>query len=83
MDKNQEADIGTTQKLAFICDGLQQMYPNGRVAIVVELNKDEFGASKGIFGVDDLITKKFKIDISGTEIIFLSDELLIDEGDNS
>ena len=48
-------------------------------SLLYELNKDEFGASKGIFGVDDLITKKFKIDISGTEIIFLSDELLIDE----
>ena len=47
------------------------------------MKPNEFGAAKGIFGVDDLITKKFKIDISGTEVIYLSDELLNDEKDKT
>ena len=43
----------------------EAMYEGHKIYVSkIELNKDEFGASKGIFGVDDLITKKFKIDIS-------------------
>ena len=83
MESNQETNFGTVNKLAIICDGLQELYPNSRVAVIVEMKPNEFGAAKGIFGVDDLITKKFKIDISGTEVIYLSDELLNDETNNS
>jgi hypothetical protein len=82
MAKNEETNIGVTQKLALICDGVQELFPNAKLAFIVEMNQNDFGATKGIFGVEDLITKKFKIDISGTEIIFLSDELLNDETNN-
>lgn len=78
-----ETPLGVTQKLALICDGIQDVFPKSKIAIVIELNKQDFGNSKGIFGVEDLITQKFKIDISGNEIIFLSDELLNDETSNS
>ena len=83
MAEVEKTDIGITQKLALICDGLEELFPKAKIAVVLEMKDNEFGAAKGIFGVEDLITKKFKIDISGTEIIFLSDELLSDETNNS
>ncbi len=47
------------------------------------LNKNDFIESKKSLLVPDQENKQFKIDISGTEFIFLPDELLNDETDNS
>ena len=83
MAEIEESTIGVIERFALLCNGIEEIYPNGKGVLVYELNKDDFGAAKGVFNVDDLITKKFKIDISGVEIIFILDELLNDEINNS
>lgn len=83
MAEIKENTIGVIERFALLCNGIEEIYPNGKGVLVYELNKDDFGAAKGVFNVDDLITKKFKIDISGVEIIFILDELLNVEINNS
>lgn len=63
------------QKLAEISDEMQRLFPNGRGVVVFELKLPDFINIKKDFNVDG-DTKQFKIDISGTEIIFILDELL-------
>lgn len=63
------------QKLAEISDEMQRLFPNGRGVVVFELKLPDFINIKKDFNVNG-DTKQFKIDISGTEIIFILDELL-------
>ena len=74
MAEIEENTIGVIERFALLCNVIEEIYPNGKGVLVYELNKDDFGAAKGVFNVDDLITKKFKIDISGVEFIYLLDE---------
>lgn len=63
------------QKLAELADEMQKLFPNSRGVIVYELKKQDFYSLRKDFNIegDD---KQFKLDISGTEIIFILDELL-------
>lgn len=63
------------QKLAEISDEMQKLFPNGRGVVVFELKLPDFLNIKKDFNIEGEI-KQFKIDISGTEIIFILDELL-------
>jgi hypothetical protein len=83
MEKNTESSTGLMEKMALIADALQNTYPNGKSVVVFALNKNDFIESKKSLLVPDQENKQFKIDISGTEFIFLPDELLNDETDNS
>ena len=63
------------EKLAQLADEMQNLFPNSRGVMVFELNKPDFYSLKKDFDIktDD---KQFKLDISGTEIIMILDELL-------
>ena len=63
------------QKLAEIVDEMQQLFPNGRGVLVFELKKPDFYSLKKDFNIQT-DEKQFKVEISGTEIIFILDELL-------
>lgn len=64
------------QKLAKIVDDIQQLLPNGKGVVVFELNKNDFMSVQNEFGGIKMDEKQFKVDISGTEVIFILDELL-------
>lgn len=64
------------EKLAQIADEIDKLFPNGRGVIVYELKKPDFLNIKKEFNILDTSDQQFKIDISGTEIIFILDELL-------
>ena len=82
MAKNQEGINELVYKLANIADELIKVYPNGRSVVVFSLSNDDFKASK--LQVNDYSqSEQFKIDISGTEFIFLMDEKLKDAEDIS
>jgi hypothetical protein len=75
MATNKESINGIIEKLALISDGLGGILPNAKVAVVYSLNNYDFTFMKA--QVNDFNSNdKFKIDISGTEFIFLKDELL-------
>jgi len=64
-------------ELAELADKLQGLY-NGKSTIVFELGPYEFATFKGLLDPNNLNKEQFKIDISGTEFIYLLDESLND-----
>lgn len=77
MGKNQESVNELVYKLANVADELGKIYPNGRNVVVFSLSDDDFKSSK--LQVNDFSqSEQFKIDISGTEFIFLMDGKLKD-----
>lgn len=82
MAKNKEGVNELVYKLANIADELVKIYPNGRNVVVFSLSDEDFKTSK--LQVNDYSqSEQFKIDISGTEFIFLMDEKLKDVEDIS
>jgi hypothetical protein len=77
MAKNKESVNDLIFKLANISDDLIKIYPNGKSVVVFSLSNEDFKNTK--LQVNDFSnTEQFKIDISGTEFIFLMDERLSD-----
>lgn len=64
------------EKMAQIVDQIQNLYPNGKGVIVFELNMSDYINTQKEFGGVKMEEQKFKVDISGTEIIFILDGLL-------
>lgn len=71
MEENQKSVDGELEKLAIITDALETLFPNGQTAIVVELEEVDFKNIQKNFRDVDRNHKKFKIDISNVEIIFI------------
>lgn len=83
MAENQTSVVGVIEKLALLSDAVDELFPSGRKVIVFELKEEDFKQVQQNFRQIDQSHKQFKIDISGIEFIFLLDELLNDEKDNS
>jgi hypothetical protein len=67
-------NIGTLEKMALIADASQNLF-NGRATVIFELPVTEFRKLQ-IELRKEPTGEKFKIDISGTEFIFLLDGVL-------
>jgi hypothetical protein len=73
MAENQKSDNGELGKLALIADGLQNLY-KGKSTIIFELNSNEYNRMLESFQQIDKSLRQFKIDISGTDFIFMLTE---------
>lgn len=71
MGEIEKDDVGIMEKLALISDATQSLFPDSKSAIVYELKEKEFRQVINHFREVDRGHKKFKIDISGVEIIFI------------
>jgi len=81
MEENPEVIYGLIERMALVSDAIDSLFANGKKVIVIELNKFDFEQTKRQFKNVDPTLKQFKIDISGIEFIFISDELLnVSEG---
>jgi hypothetical protein len=70
---------GIIEKLALVADGLQTLFPEGTMAVAMELKYDDYKKVQKNFRDIDRDFKQFKIDMSGVEFMFLlKDELLSD-----
>lgn len=75
MATNKEGVNGVIQKMALVSDGLTDILPDAKVVVVYSLNDKDFNFIKT--QVNDFSNQdQFKIDISGTEFIFLKETLL-------
>jgi hypothetical protein len=73
MAKNQESSEFLT-KLAVITEASQNVI-NGKVTIIFEVNNEEYDKCLSKVGnVEKNDSEQFKIDISGTDIIFILDK---------
>ena len=81
MEENNKSIDGIVEKLALIVDATDNLFPDGKMAVVFQLNETDFKRVQDNFREIDRNHKEFKIDISGTEFIFLQETLLTDEKD--
>lgn len=79
MEENYKSVDGVIEKLALISDAVDSLFPDGKSAVVFQLNNDDFKKVQGNFREIDKNHKQFKIDISGVEFIFLEETSLTDE----
>ena len=71
MEENKESIVGIMEKLAMITDATQSLFPDGKTAIVFELPEVDFKEVQKNFREIDSNYTKFKIDLSGVELIFI------------
>ncbi len=81
MEENFKSIDGVVEKLALIADAMEQIFPNGKMGVVFQLNDSDFTKVQNNFREIDKGHKQFKIDISGVEFIFLEETSLTDETD--
>jgi hypothetical protein len=62
---------GIIEKLALVADGLQTLFPEGTMAVAMELIYDDYKKVQKNFRDVDRDFKQFKIDMSGVEFMFL------------
>ena len=79
MEENYKSVDGVIEKLALISDAVDSLFPDGKSAVVFQLNNEDFKKVQGNFREIDKNHKQFKIDISGVEFIFLEETSLTDE----
>lgn len=79
MAENQKNVSGIVENLAISTDKLQETYPNGKIAIIVELDKKSYIENQFNLDMFNQSTSQFKIDISGVEIIFIRENSIVEE----
>ena len=79
MEENYKSTDGVIEKLAIISEAVETLFPEGKTAVVFQLNNTDFNKGQSNFREIDRNHKKYKIDISGVEFIFLEETSLSDE----
>lgn len=67
------------ENLAIVTDAMQNIFPNGKIICVYELNETEFKMVQNNFRSIDNQHKRFSIDISEMEHVFILENLSIIE----
>lgn len=70
MGENQEGPT-LIENLATVTDAIQNMFPEGKIICLYELNETEFKSVQKNFRSIDHQHSKFSIDISGLEHVFI------------
>ena len=83
MEENTKSIDGIVEKLAMIVEATETLFPDGKMAVLFALNETDFKRVQENFREVDRGHKQFKIDISGTEFIFLQETSLTDEKDKT
>ena len=76
MEENKESVIGVIEKLALVTDGLQNIFPDGKVICVYELNEEDYKSVQKHFRQIDHFHNKFSVDISGLEHVFINESVM-------
>jgi hypothetical protein len=71
MEEDKTSIDGILEKLALITDATQKLFPYGKTLIVFELDEEDFKKVQKNFRKIDHTHKKFTVDISGVEVVFI------------
>ena len=82
MDEGKKSVDGILENLALITDGLQTLFEDGKMICVYELNDEDFKKVQSNFRKIDNQHKKFSIDISGVQHVFIHEEIANQKYDN-
>lgn len=72
MAENQESTTNIIENLALITDGMQTLFPKGKMICVYELEEEDFKNVQQLFRKIDHHHNKFSVDISGLEHVFIN-----------
>jgi hypothetical protein len=64
----------TLESLALITDGVQSLFPSGKSVLIYELKQRDFNYVRGNFKNIKYGETQIKIDISGTEVVFILED---------
>ena len=73
MAENQESTPNIIENLALVTDAMQTMFPSGKMICVYELNEEDFKKVQNNFRKIDHGHKRFSVDISGLEHVFIQE----------
>lgn len=73
MEENQKGIDGRLEKLAIITDALEDLFPSGQKVVIIELEKEEYKSVQKNFRDVDRNHKRFKIEISNVEFVFIQE----------
>jgi hypothetical protein len=82
MEESKKSVDGVLENLALITDGLQTLFEDGKMICVYELNDVDFKKVQSNFRKIDNQHKKFSIDISGVQHVFIHEEIANQKYDN-
>jgi hypothetical protein len=82
MEEGKKSVDGVLENLALITDALQTLFEDGKMICVYELNDDDFKKVQSNFRKIDNQHKKFSIDISGVQHVFIHEEIANQKYDN-
>jgi hypothetical protein len=71
MAENKNSFEDSLTNLALIVDGVQKLFPRSKSVLIYELNQDDFNYVRSNFRNLKIDDTQIKIDISGTEIVFI------------
>jgi len=71
MEENKNSFEDSLTNLALIVDGAQKLFPRSKSVLIYELNQDDFNYVRSNFRNLKIDDTQIKIDISGTEIVFI------------
>lgn len=71
MEENKNGFEDVLTNLALIVDGVQTLFPKSKSVLIYELNQNDFNSVKSNFRNLKIDDYEIKIDISGSEIIFI------------
>lgn len=74
MEKDTNSFNGILEKMALISEAIESIFPYGKGAVIFELKKNEFEFIRSFFDKTDILSRHFKVDMSGVEFMFLLDE---------
>ena len=74
MEENQKSIDGILENLALITDAMQTLFPDGKMICVFELNDEDFKKVQKNFRKIDQVHRKFSIDMSGVEHVFIHED---------
>jgi spore maturation protein CgeB len=77
MEEDKKSVDGILENMALITDGLQSLFPDGKMICVYELNNDDYKKVQNNFRKIDHQHKRFSIDISGIEHVFIHEDYQI------
>jgi hypothetical protein len=75
MEESKKSVDGVLENLALITDALQTLFEDGKMICVFELKDEDFKKVQSNFRKIDNQHKKFSIDISGVEHVFIHEDL--------
>ena len=74
MAEDKKSIDGVIEKLALIVDGVESLFPDGKVAVAIELGLTDYKKVQNNFRTIDHHHKQFMIEITNTQFMFLLDE---------